>query len=74
MNKSLDELKRKIKGPVFSIVTPFKKDLKVDYESLYKYLLRIYQSGLLILLTLQLKQHSPFGGSFLTYCKLVELL
>ena len=45
MKKNLDELRGKIKGPVFSIVTPFKKDLSIDYESLHNYLLRIYQSG-----------------------------
>ena len=39
------ELKDKIKGPVFSIVTPFKKDDSIDYESLNNYIERIYSSG-----------------------------
>ena len=38
-------LKDKIKGPVFSIVTPFKKDDSIDYDSLNKYIERIYSSG-----------------------------
>ena len=38
-------IKDKIKGPVFSIVTPFKKDDSIDYDSLYNYIKRIYSSG-----------------------------
>ena len=38
-------IKDKIKGPVFSIVTPFKKDESIDYDSLYNYIERIYSSG-----------------------------
>ena len=38
-------LKDKIKGPVFSIVTPFKKDDSIDYDSLNNYIERIYSSG-----------------------------
>ncbi len=38
-------LKEKIKGPVFSVVTPFKEDESIDYESLDEYLNRVYFSG-----------------------------
>ena len=38
-------IKDKIKGPVFSIVTPFKKDDSIDYDSLNNYIERIYSSG-----------------------------
>lgn len=40
------ELKNKIKGPVFSIITPFnEKDESIDFESLGKYVELIYNSG-----------------------------
>ena len=45
MNRKLDELRSQIKGPVFSIVTPFKKDSSIDFDSLKKYLERVYDSG-----------------------------
>ena len=38
MKKKILKLKKLIKGPVFSIHTPFKKNGKVDYSSLKKYL------------------------------------
>ncbi len=33
-----DELKKKIHGPVFSIITPFKKNGSIDFKSLFKVL------------------------------------
>ena len=45
MQNKLHELRSKIKGHVFSIVTPFKSDLSIDYESLIQYIKRIYFSG-----------------------------
>ena len=45
MNSNFLVLKNKIKGPVFSIVTPFNKDDSIDYDSLNKYIERIYSSG-----------------------------
>lgn len=40
------ELKNKINGPVFSIITPFKEeDDSIDFESLEKYVELIYNSG-----------------------------
>ena len=39
-------LKNKIKGPVFSIITPFKNDGKdIDYESLENYIQYLYDNG-----------------------------
>lgn len=45
MSSNFLALKEKIKGPVFSIVTPFKKDESIDYESLNNYINKIYFSG-----------------------------
>ena len=45
MSDYLNDLRRKIKGPVFSIVTPFKKDSSIDFDALNKYLEMIYRSG-----------------------------
>tara|TARA_B100000212_G_C27385019_1_gene538994 strand:- start:14770 stop:15735 length:966 start_codon:yes stop_codon:yes gene_type:complete len=39
------DLKNKIKGPVYSVVTPFNKDQSIDFISLEKYIKRIYSSG-----------------------------
>ena len=40
------KLKQKIKGPIFSIITPFKNDGKdIDYDSLIKYIKFMYDSG-----------------------------
>ena len=38
-------MKNKILGPVFSIITPFRKDQKIDYKNLYKYLDFYYSRG-----------------------------
>ena len=38
-------LRNRIKGPVFSIVTPFKKDESINYDALDNYIDRIYSSG-----------------------------
>jgi hypothetical protein len=38
MKEKIKNLKKKIKGPVFSIHTPFKKNGDVDYLSLKNYL------------------------------------
>ena len=32
-------------GPVFSIVTPFKQNLEIDFEALEKYIVNAYNSG-----------------------------
>ena len=45
MTSNFLALKDKIKGPVFSIVTPFKRDNSIDFNSLDKYINRIYSSG-----------------------------
>lgn len=45
MKKKILKLKKLIKGPVFSIHTPFKKNGKVDYSSLKKYLEFLYDRG-----------------------------
>ena len=45
MSNSLEKLKEKIKGPVFSIITPFKENQSIDFESLGEYLNQIYNSG-----------------------------
>ena len=37
--------KSNIKGPIFSIITPFKKDGKIDYETLFKCLRYYYIKG-----------------------------
>ncbi len=41
-------LKNKIKGPTFSIVTPFKKDGNIDYSTLFKNLTFYYKNGVRI--------------------------
>ncbi len=42
----LDNIKQKIKGPVFSILTPFReKDDRIDFESLEKYIEYAYKVG-----------------------------
>ena len=38
-------LKNKLKGPVFSIITPFKEDGSIDYDALNDYINKIYSSG-----------------------------
>ena len=42
---NLIDLRNKIKGPVFSIVTPFNKDQSIDFESLKKYIELISEAG-----------------------------
>lgn len=39
------KLKNKIKGPIYSIITPFRKDESIDYESLEKYIKYLYDNG-----------------------------
>ena len=41
----LDHLKEKLKGPVFSIITPFNDDESVDYECLASYVKFLYHGG-----------------------------
>ena len=38
-------LKEKLKGPIFSIITPFKKNEKIDYQALSKYIKYLYKRG-----------------------------
>ena len=38
-------IRNKLKGPIFSVITPFKKDGKIDYISLKKYLIYLYHNG-----------------------------
>ncbi len=45
MTSNFLALKDKIKGPVFSIVTPFKKNDSIDYYSLNNYINKIYSAG-----------------------------
>ena len=45
MKEKIKNLKKKIKGPVFSIHTPFKKNGDVDYLSLKNYLKFLYERG-----------------------------
>ena len=45
MSNRFQILKERIKGPVFSVITPFDKDGEIDFESLSKYLERVYSSG-----------------------------
>ena len=45
MTSNFSALKDKIKGPVFSIITPFKSDDSIDFDSLNNYINRIYSSG-----------------------------
>ena len=44
MAKNLKILKDNIKGPIFSIVTPFKEDSSIDYKSLLNYLKKEFTS------------------------------
>ncbi len=44
MNQSL-KLKQKLKGPIFSIITPFDKKGKIDYYALKNYLHYLYSKG-----------------------------
>lgn len=44
MNPSL-KLKQKLKGPIFSIITPFDKKGKIDYYALKNYLHYLYSKG-----------------------------
>ena len=38
-------IKKKLKGPIFSIITPFKKNEEIDYEKLSKYIDYLYLRG-----------------------------
>ena len=40
-----ESLKKKLKGPIFSIITPFKKNENIDYQSLSKYIKYLYTRG-----------------------------
>lgn len=42
---NLNQLKERIKGPVFSVMTPFLQNDEIDFLSLEKYLEKIYNSG-----------------------------
>jgi len=44
MNLSL-KIKKKLKGPIFSIITPFDKKGKIDYHALNNYLQYLYSKG-----------------------------
>ena len=44
MNK-INSIKNKIIGPIFSVITPFKKDERIDYNSLKRYLKFLYSRG-----------------------------
>ena len=44
MNK-YEELKNKINGPVFSIVTPFNEDESIDFPSLENYIQKVHDAG-----------------------------
>tara|TARA_Y100000589_G_scaffold325997_1_gene364927 strand:- start:10350 stop:11324 length:975 start_codon:yes stop_codon:yes gene_type:complete len=45
MIKNLSILREKLKGPIFSIITPFKKNEEIDYDALGKYIKKVYNSG-----------------------------
>ena len=45
MTYECQKLRERIKGPVFSVVTPFTKNGLIDFDNLEKYLDRIYNSG-----------------------------
>lgn len=45
MTNHLQSIKEKIKGPVFSIITPFARDESIDYDTLEKYINFLYQGG-----------------------------
>ena len=38
-------IKKKLKGPIFSIITPFKKNEEIDYDKLEKYIDYLYLRG-----------------------------
>ena len=38
-------LQNKIQGPIFSIITPFKKNEKIDYKKLRAYIKYLYNGG-----------------------------
>ena len=42
---SYEQLRQKIKGPIYSIITPFKEDETIDYESLGSYIKFMYDNG-----------------------------
>ena len=44
MNK-INSIKNKIIGPIFPVITPFKKDERIDYNSLNRYLKFLYNRG-----------------------------
>jgi 4-hydroxy-tetrahydrodipicolinate synthase len=41
----MEELRKKIKGPIFSIITPFRKNEKIDWDGLKKYINLLYDGG-----------------------------
>lgn len=42
----LEHLRARIKGPVFSVITPFREDDdEIDYKALERYLVYVYESG-----------------------------
>jgi len=43
--KNYLNLRKKLCGPIFSIITPFKKNGKIDYDSLNNYLKYLYLNG-----------------------------
>jgi 4-hydroxy-tetrahydrodipicolinate synthase len=45
MNPHYDELRTRIRGPVYSILTPFREDEEVDWDSLGSYIDLIYERG-----------------------------
>tara|TARA_Y100000589_G_scaffold130187_1_gene123872 strand:+ start:3281 stop:4237 length:957 start_codon:yes stop_codon:yes gene_type:complete len=44
-NKLLNNLKELLDGPIFTIFTPFNKDLSIDYYSVEKYINYLYEGG-----------------------------
>ena len=42
---NFSELKNKIKGPIYSIITPFTDTENIDYKSLSKYIEYLYKGG-----------------------------
>ncbi len=44
-NKISNNLKERIDGPIFTIFTPFDKDLSIDYYSIEKYINYLYEGG-----------------------------
>ena len=41
----LEQLRARIRGPVYSVITPFTDDEAIDYDSLERYLERVYAAG-----------------------------